>query len=131
MHQATQTDFQHIKAVLNPPDLPPPLQRCLAKSCGVARDLRKNLEYFNNLETNETGARPKRGHQALPMYKGDTNEAEPQGQEVDKFGRGAKDHRGNLEFPHIPEAKDTRVLLEAPPCCRTSTGATSPTPTGT
>ena len=29
VHKATQTDFQHIKVVPNPPDICPPLQHCV------------------------------------------------------------------------------------------------------
>ena len=36
------------------------------------------------------------------------------GQTTARCGGGTKGHRRSLEFPDIPEAKDTRVLLEAP-----------------
>ena len=44
----------------------------VAKSCGITRDHRRNQEYPDILKAKDTEARPKRGHQALSMYRGDT-----------------------------------------------------------
>ena len=79
---------------------------------------RRTLKSFDILEAETTKGPLKKGYQVLSMYKGDTDEAESQGQEVAMFSGIARDHRRTLKsfdileakIPHIPLKKGYQVL---------------------